>query len=248
MAEVTEYIVGEESGDTALSAETGAPPRSVDTSDKLRIINRALINTGNNPVDVPDDATDEWRVASSAFEQEVELLLFRRTWNFATRDADLTRYRAPILPGFTDVYAKPPDCLYLQTVYRTDVAAQIQAAGRFVPMRETQVRPPGLEYRIVNDLIYTNAPVGARCVYVPFPVGSQPWSVGFSAVLRMFIESVIYRALNEDDAAAKALYLAAERMLEEVAPRVDSEEPKKALFRSTLHESRRMRRGGYTIR
>src|ERR1700744_1087503 len=113
----------EHNGEPHEGIETGpVPARTYDTSDKLTIINQALVNTGNNQVDVPDDGSDEWEVAASAYDQWVPLLLYRRDWKFATRIIELTRIGESFYPGFRDVFDKPQDCMFLDNVYRTDLA------------------------------------------------------------------------------------------------------------------------------
>jgi hypothetical protein len=229
-------------GSIGISTEHGQK-RAVDFSDKLKVINEAAINTGNEPANVSDDTSDTWRVGSSAFEQWVPVLLHRRNWNFATRIAPLTRVRDASFPGFVDAFAKPADCLFLQQVYRPDIAAQI--APNFTGGRTNRhIAPPGLDYKIVDDMINCTAPNGASCLYTPFPVGAQPWSVGFLAALRYKIEAIIYRALNEDMAASYQADRFAEAALQEAAARADMEEPRGAMMRSSAVEARRLRRGG----
>lgn len=232
-----------EFGPAGLSTETGQL-RAVDLSDKLTIINQALINTGNNPVNVGDDTSDEWITASSAFEQWVPILLYRRNWGFAERLQVLNRMGDASYPGYSDVYAKPADCLFLIDVYRPDVARLVStAAYQSEDRRRDNTRPPGLEYKIVADRINCRAPNGAVALYTPFPVGSQPWSVGFVAALRLKIEATLYRALNEDMSASYQSDRFAEAALQEAAARADQEEPRKVAFRSPLAEARWRRRG-----
>lgn len=220
------------------------PQRFTIVSDKLRVCNEALTNTGNNPVSVVDDASDEWRVASSGYEQWVPVLLHGHDWKFATRFAQLSRVGDSQYPGFSDVYEKPGDALFLQNVYRADLAALvIPSLGYGMPEEDT--RPPELEYRIVQDQIHCVAPQGAISIYTPFPVGSQPWSVGFVAALRLFVESMCLRGLNEDLAEAHSRLAEAEAMLALARSRSDGEEPRRVLFRSSVLERRRRRSSGY---
>lgn len=246
MPSETPVLLGTEdaTGGVALQADGGLR-RAIDTSDKLRIINEALINTGNEPVNVADDTSDEWRVASSAFDQWVPILLHRRNWNFATRLQPLNRVMDSNYPGLSDIYAKPADCLYLIDVYRPDVAASMQPLPAY-SMSKDNLRLPALDFKIVGDLIHASAPSGATALYTPFPVGSQPWSIGFVAALRLKIEATIYRALNEDMQASAYAEKASEAAMQEAIARCDSEEPRKVAFRSSISEARRRRgRGGY---
>lgn len=243
MADDPQIIITEGAPDEPISSGI-AVPRTYDASDKLLIINQALINTGNNQVDVPDDGSDEWKVASSAFDQWVPILLYRRDWKFASRIIHLKRVGDSLYPGFSDVYDKPQDCLFLHNVYRTDLAQMVLPSLAYV-MPDDDVRPPDLEYRIVGDQIHCVGPFGCTAIYTPFPVGSQPWSIGFMAAVRFYVESACYRSLNEDYAQARDREQAAEMALSEAVSRCDSEEPRRTMFRSSILERRRRRGMGY---
>jgi len=221
-----------------------ANPYVIDQSDKLTVINQALINTGNTPVSVVDDNSDEWRVSSSAFDQWARDLLYRRNWNFAERLAALIQVSNPpiIGPGFTTVYAKPADCLFLINAWRTDLASLVQPNYDYSIVAENAL-PPRMDYDIIADQIHCNAPNGATALYIPFPSGAQPWSAGFVAALRLKVEAVIYRALNEDVSASLQYDKMAEAALEEADFRQSSEEPRKVGFRSSALEARTRRRG-----
>lgn len=216
------------------------------SSDKLAIINNALIATGNNPCATVDDGSPEWTVASMAFERWLPVLLRRRNWPFADTFADLTRVGASRFPGFSDVYAKPPNCLFLRNVFRTDLAALVIPSLGYV-MPEQDTRPPPLEYRIVTDQVHCSAPAGATAIYVPFPAGAQPWTSGFVETLTLSIEAMIYRGLNEDNAEATRCEQRAEAAMQEEAARAENEEPRRMAYRPSVLERRRRRTvgGGY---
>jgi hypothetical protein len=149
-----------------------------------------------------------------------------------------------LYPGFCDVYDKPQDCLYLHTVYRTDLAQLITPSLAWA-MPEEDTRPPDLEYRIVNDQIHCVGPNGVTAIYTPFPVGAQPWSIGFMAAVRLYVEAACYRSLNEDFANADKREQLAEMAMQEAAARADAEEPRRTMFRSSILERRRRRSAGY---
>jgi hypothetical protein len=215
-------------------------------SDKLTIINQALVNTGNNTVNVFDDASSEWIVANSAYEQWVPLLYYRRNWNFATSFTKMTRAGDSPYPGMTDAFIKPADCMFLQNVWRMD---EIERYDETVPpgVRPPEgMYPPKLPIKVLNDQVHTRAPYGAYCQYTPFPQGNDQWSLGFVAALRMKIEATLYRSLNEDLQAASAAEQYSEAILKEAVARDAQEAPGKVMFRSPLWETRWRRRiGGY---
>lgn len=238
------YLVTEGTGSALVTETSTAGARTTDLSDKLSLMNEALVMTGNTPVAMGDEQADEYIAASNAFDQEAGLLLYRRDWKFATRIVSLWRTGDSNFPGYADVFAKPNDCLYLQTVYRADQAAMVYASQTPV-MPSDDVRPPQLDYRIVGDHIHCVAPSGAICIYTPFPVGAQPWSMGFRAVLRLKCAAYICRSLNEDDSGAATYDRMAEMALAEASARSDSEMPRRSAFRSGMREARKRRGLGW---
>lgn len=244
MADPT-YIVAEGT-ETSIVSETPTTIglRTVDLSDKTTLMNEALVMTGNTPVGPGDEQSSEYITAAMAFDQEADLLRYRRTWKFATRIVTLSRKASSTFPGYADVFRKPSDCLYLENVYRTDLGALVYSS-QIPAMPQSDVRPPQLDYRIVGDDIHCTAPEGATVVYIPFMNGSEPWSIGFRAVLRMKMAAFIMRALNEDSSGADTFERMAEAALMEAAARSDSETPRRSAFRSGMREARKRRGLGY---
>ena len=222
--------------------------RVYDLSDKLKIINQALINTGNNPVNVYDDTSDEWIAADNAYEQNVIWLLGQRDWNFSTEQSGLVRLGDSNYPGFKDVYAKPADCIQLINVWRADDQQKLDNWVKAYSHAMADVRPPALTYTIIGDNIHTTAPLGLYCKYTPFPVGAQDWSVGFVACLRAKIEANLYRSLNEDLNTAAAWEKYSDELLRQAISRNAQEEPTKAMFKSRLLMARQIRRFGNYLR
>ena len=144
------------------SASVGgrAAPQSVAAGryDKLSICNQALINTSSRPVVNAEDGTDEWTVASSAFDQWLDIRMDERTWNWATiLSGPLQRTGDSCYPGYGDVFAKPTNCLFLANIWRADLASLIQPAWLGTPSREYDNLPPALDYKIIGDAIHTTA-------------------------------------------------------------------------------------------
>lgn len=214
--------------------------------DKLSIINEALTNTSNDSVTVPDDGSDEWKVASSAYEQWLLILMADRNWKSVSRiSTPLGRVGRSDFPGYCDVFAKPADCMHLMNVWRLDLARLVFPSSFFgTPSELYNTQPPALDYQIIGDQIHTVAQCGAVCQYVPFPNTSQPWSTLFVAALRLTIEAACYRSLNEDYAEGNRAEKAAAAMLDRAAAREDSEEPRKVAFNSTMARRRRTPRYG----
>ncbi|MBV8895541.1 MAG: hypothetical protein JO051_03440 [Acidobacteriaceae bacterium] len=206
--------------------------------DKLGVLNEALRNTGNHPVNTVADGSDEWEVASAAFDQWVPILLSERNWHFATQTQTLDRLGDSSYPGFVDEFALPADLMQLINVW------SVEAAGLVYPYQgwgrpDEDMMPPPLQWSIVGNRLQTTARDGAIAKYIAFPTTLQPWSVGFVKALRYRIEAAIYRGLNEDMSEAARCDKEADRALIEAGSRSTSEEPRRAGFRSGLAEARR---------
>lgn len=221
--------------------------RVFDLSDKLKIINQALTNTGNNPVDVYDDTSDEWRVANNAYEQAVLFLLGEYDWNFSTDQIALQRLGDSNYPGYKDVFAKPVDCIQIVNVWRMDDQQRLEQYLSAYHRAMADMYPPALTYRVIGDAIHTIAPEGVYALYTKFPQGAQDWSTGFQACLRTKIEANIYRALNEDYQMATAWEKYVDELLVRAKARNAQEDSTRVMFKSRLAASRFIRRygGGY---
>lgn len=210
-------------------------------ADKLSIINDALIATGNTPVLVAGDGTDEWNAGSRAYERSVRLIMERHDWNFATEMLALVRLGASTFPGMADIYEKPANCLHLISVWDTDAAAQITTRPQFYRSNYNPEVPP-LEYKIIDDAIHCVAPNGAKALYVPEPKSDMQWPAGFQEALTLEIESILLRGLNEDYASSKDSKMLARDELDRARARTDNEEPRRAAFKPRLRQARLHRR------
>ena len=209
------------------------------TLDKLTIGNAALIDSANNVVETEGDGSDEWLVISAAYDRLWPVMMSRRNWNFDTRILALNRLGDSDYPPFTDEFAKPPDSLFIQKVWRPDIAGFMpQYQGEGISSDE-DIRLPALDYRIVGDVIHTSAPNGATAKYAVANPDPSHWSVLFGEALRLGIKAACYRSLNEDDGQADKWEKLSEMMLNEAATRSNAEEPRRVGFRSGLAESRR---------
>lgn len=206
--------------------------------DKLTLVNYALTATGNNPVVVEGDNSDEWRVASSAYDRMLPVVLAKHDWKFQTTIAPLVRVGDSDFPGFQDAFAKPVDCLHLENVWDAYIAGLIIPYPT-VGMLRDGVRAPPLEYRIIGDLIHcTTFQNAATCLYVQQP-NNATVSALFIEALTTAMEVIIARALNEDMDAAKMLSAKAEEDLREARASNDMEEGRRIPFRSRMLERRR---------
>lgn len=209
---------------------------------KLDLINSALTITGNTPVNVADDGSDEWLVCSPAYERGLALMMEDHGWGFATVvNANLPA--SPTAPANTQwdtAYPFPSDLLHLIWVRIASVASDLGAQtpydienGKLVlnarggpPPPTTTVTPALVSIKYVST---TNAD----------PTGATPL---FVVALQAFVMSGIYRGLHEDTANADALWKAGEAYSQRARSRYDQQKPKRSLWNSRITAARRIRR------
>lgn len=208
--------------------------------DKLTIINNALLATGNQPVAVIADGSEEWIAASNFYDRSLPKIIVSHDWKFLLTIAEMERVGTSVYPGFQDVYALPPDCLLLRHAYDDRLAALIQPIDTW-SMSETGINLPPMDYRVLAGQIHCIAPLGASCLYVQNPPAGTVGTVGFSEALTTEVENLLLRGYNEDvDSAMKHQALVKESLT--IAREQDSSpEPRRILFRSRMLERRRRR-------
>lgn len=214
--------------------------------DKLTIINDCLIATGNQPVSVIEDGSDEWTAGSNFYDRMLPVILAKHDWKFALALAEMERTGSSNYPGYQDMYALPADCLLLRQACDDRDIALIQPIDARV-ISQDGINLPAMDYRIIGSNVHCIAPAGATALYVQNQVVETPFIVGFVEALRLSIEALLYRGLNEDvQAAAGAVALAKEALVD--AREQDSgQEPRRILFRSPMLEKRRRRRNFWGI-
>jgi hypothetical protein len=190
-------------------------------ADKLSIIIDALTLTGNTVPDVADDGSDEWKVASIAYEAAVDSLISAHSWNFATVVTALVRVGDSPDDQYTDAYNRPPGSLALVWVRANDVL---------------------VDYKIIGGQICINANSQVvTCKYVQQPDPGS-WPPMFIDCVRWATIAGIYRGRNEDISAAQGAEARMMHSLQDARTRTDQEQGKQALFNSRLRTARRVRR------
>lgn len=196
-------------------------PHRVGMTDRLTIINDALLATGNSPLNFEYDGSPEWQAADSAYRRAVQYLLSKHRWNFATTTADL----AGLLPQspsalalYSKAYALPADCLHVAGVYLNGY--------------------PLTQYEIVDHRICCAYDAGMSVKYVRTPSPEQ-WPDGFVEILTMKVEAHLLRGLNEDTAEARARDNRVDAELAEFRSQSDQEEGRRVILRSRTADRRR---------
>lgn len=194
-------------------------------ASKLDIINSELLLTKNEPVAVEDDGSDEWLVASAAYDSALEHLLDEHDWKFATQIEAINRIGdASDSDTYADEYARPQNALHI---------VWLKIAGAYES-----------DFRVVGNRVQINAPAGttvlAKYVLQPEP---DAWNGLFGKAIRCLVRAGIYSGLNEDPGESRNCKQEAEIYLGRARARSDEEEPARARFTSRLLAARRVRRG-----
>ena len=193
--------------------------------DKLRIINNALINTGNTRIDTLYDGSDEWQVADAGFDRAIEVLISMHQWPFATRTVTLNRTGDSDDPTYADAYAIPSSVWHFRRL--------LTAEGT-----------PLSFYTLSQGSVLTTLS-GATSILaevVEEPVADANWHPMAIEVLTLMVESALLRGLNDDERTALLRDDKAEAMLVRAQTRVDQQKPPRRGFRNNISRIRRTRR------
>lgn len=190
-------------------------------TDRLTIINDALLETGNTALNFEYDGSAEWQVADSAYRRSVQYLLSKHRWNFATTTVSLAGL-LPTSPSglahYNKAYALPADCLHVAAVYLNGY--------------------PLTQYEIVDHRLCCAYDAGLSVKYVRAPSPDQ-WPPMFIEILTMKVEAHILRGLNEDTDEARARDRRVDDELAEFRSQSDQEEGRRAVLRSRTAARRR---------
>lgn len=188
-------------------------------NDKLSIIQSALAGLGNNVPNAADDGSDEWTVASAAYEAALDGTIQAHNWDFASTVATLERSGDSTDPDYDDAYTKPSDMLALTWVRVDDVMIS--------------------DWKIVGNQIVLNSGDGVvTCLYVRTPDPAS-WPPMFVDVMRLRVQAGVLEGFHENFSAAASKNREANQRLAEARARVDQDRPKRNLFRSRLAAARR---------
>ena len=220
--------------------------------DKLAVIVSALTATADNVPATAGDGSDEWNVASPAYDRALAYIMEGHSWGYATQVETLTP--SPTPPQDTDwdtAYPLPQDCVHViwlkindaQTTSPPANAAMLtlwDIAGTTngpVIVTNAQGGPPPPNPPVAPALITLKylSNKGALC-------DSTNGTPTLILALQAFVMSGIYRGLHEDTAEADKLWAEGRAMLQEARTRYDQQKPKRQMFNSRITASRRIRR------
>lgn len=184
---------------------------------RLSIINDALILTGNEPVTIEFDGSDDWTTAEVGFRHATRLLFALHDWNFATTTVALGHLTESPTPKYTDGWAFPSGCLHLKAVFIDDVLLT--------------------DYEVVNGSVCCNYDTGIEATYIREP--PEPWPNEFETVCSWYTEAACRSGLNEEFDAALQQQRRADKLLQDIRTRSDQQAPGRAAFASRVVSRRR---------
>jgi hypothetical protein len=222
--------------------------------DKVGLINSALILTGDNLVAAADDGSDEWNVASAAYERGLGYASESHNWGFSKVVKVLTA--SPTAPPDTQwdtAYPIPQDCIHI-------IWLKINQDTSDALNQQTS-QPTLYDLQNVGGVpcIVTNAqggppppPVGSGVVpaivticYISNAGALSDSTMGTPTLilaLQSFVQAGIYSGLHEDTGEAEKLWAFGEKMLQMARTRYDQQKPKRQFFNSRIYAARRIRR------
>lgn len=187
--------------------------------DKLSVVNTCLALTGNSLVNVEEDGSAEWTVASAAYDEAVSYLLAEHDWKFATAIDAADHIGDSPDERYSDEWAIPTGSLGI---------VWVRSGGGTV------------DWKIVRNRIQTNvdetSTLHVKYVVMPDETAMPPL---FVKALNELVKAGIYSGLNEDPEEARAREKAAEFYLARARTRVDRQERPRRTFRSRILARRR---------
>lgn len=191
--------------------------------DKLTIINRALVATGQERLAALEDGSDEWIAADTAFERALDYLMAVHQWPFATKMLTLQRVGdGPRVP-YIEAYQYPPDCWHLRTVVNTET-------GQPIP------------YIIVAHQICLKTVDPAKAVYVTRPDVSSIWHPMANECLTTFVEAQLWSGLAGEPEIGEGVWRRATDMAQQASARVDQQTGARQAKSSRAGAARRTRK------
>ena len=211
---------------------------------KIDIINSALTLTGDNLVAVADNGSDEWNVASPAYERALAYIMESHNWGFAALVTVLQpSATAPPDTDWDTAYPLPSDLVFLIWAKLNDNTNS--PTSPFL----NQLTVYGIENVGGVPCLVINAQGGppppqppltpAQCTikYISNQGALSDATNGTPTLilaLQSFVMSGIYRGLQQDSVEGDKLWQAGVTLLQEARTRYDQQKPKRQFFNSRM--------------
>lgn len=220
--------------------------------DKLGCVNYALSQTGDNSVNADDNGSDEWNVASPAYDMGLGYAMESHSWGYAKLVKTLQP--SPTAPPDTDwdtAYPIPSDCVHIIWIKINEDTQDPVSATQSQLTLWSIMSIGGVSCIVVNAQggppppTPPQAPSQITLCYISNSgalCDSTNGTPTLILALQSFTMSGIYRGLHEDTGEADKMWAAGERMLQMARTRYDQQKPKRQFFNSRMEASRRIRR------
>jgi hypothetical protein len=218
--------------------------------DKLGIVNSALSQTGDNLVTTADDGSDEWNVASPAYERGLAYLIEQHPWYWTKTTVVLTAAaNAPTDTMWDTAYNLPADLVHVILVR---IATQVSGPWMST-VWDFQMGPSGAAGPSGMQLVINAqggppppTPPAAPAVVTLQYLSSQSSDPQFATptfvlALQALVMSGIYRGLHEDSGQADRMWAGGMQIVMDAKIRHDQQRPKRAIFNSRITAARRGR-------
>lgn len=220
--------------------------------DKVGVINSALALTGDNTVTIADDGSDEWSVASPAYERALAYIMEGHSWGYASLVVTLAPSPTPPQDTAWDTaYPIPMDCVHIIWLkISQDITASPSTVLNALTLWDIAGTPTG-------PVIVTNAQGGPPPPNPPLTpsvitmkyvsnagalTDSTSGTPTMILALMEFVIAGIYRGFHEDAVEADKAEMKAEQLLQRARTRYDQQKPKRQFFNSRITAARRIRR------
>lgn len=193
--------------------------------DKLRILQDALLATGNAPINALYDGSDEWIAADAGFEAGIKSLIAAGIGPFGNKIITLQRSGDSDDPRYEDAYTIPTSVWHLRGL--------LSSEGY-----------PLSYYKIMDGKVVTT--LGSQddimAEVIEQPAADANWHPFAEDALRKRVEAFILQALNEEFPEARRREQEAEILLMKAQTRSDQQTPPRRGFRNRISAIRRTRR------
>jgi len=170
---------------------------------KLKIVSRANILIGGDPIPALDSSTAEAIVGETMYEDIVRDTLLNTRWRFATMQDFIARTGATPLGRWDAEYDKPSDCLMINAITINDVP---------------------IHYDVYNEYIYCNAsPTDTVVMDYIFRPDEAVWPAYFTLAVELLLAGVMAVSIARDHQLAAMIDQKSERQLYK-ARRLDSQQ------------------------
>lgn len=222
--------------------------------DKTGLINSALVLTGDNLVTAADNGSDEWNVASAAYERGLGYASESHNWGFSKLVAVIQpSATAPPDTQWDTAYPIPADCIHiiwLKINQDTEDSVNVQTAQPTLYDLQNVGGVPCIVVNAQGGPPPPPAPSDVPPAIVTICYISNAGALSDSTMgtptlilaLQSFVQAGIYTGLHEDPSTGNSMWAFGEKMLQLARTRYDQQKPKRQFFNSRIAAARRVRR------